>query len=212
MALDRERLGGDVALHGRVFVGTERLRIKDVRLQLGFVDAEVGLQPMEITGHAFFGDEQRQLLQVLEFIDVPGCAISTCGSFWKVAAMAMVELSCAITSRLCSELALLQRIGAYEEGDLAHGEQNAVVHVRPAGDDGYVQPLLIVNAVGECLVEAPVLGLRHTIGAKADVIEHLRLRGPQRGGKTEKNRGNSRLLRTLSSPGQSRQGGVQPWR
>ncbi len=39
----------------------------------------------------------------------PGRAISTCGSFWKLAATATVGMSCATASKDCSELALMKK-------------------------------------------------------------------------------------------------------
>ena len=36
-----------------------------------------------------------------------GCAISTCGSFWKMAAMVTVGSFCATASNACSEFALM---------------------------------------------------------------------------------------------------------
>ncbi len=38
-----------------------------------------------------------------------GRAISTCGSFWKLAATAMVGMLCATASKVCSELALMKK-------------------------------------------------------------------------------------------------------
>ena len=38
-----------------------------------------------------------------------GCAISTCGSFWKLAATATVGMFCATASKDCSELALMKK-------------------------------------------------------------------------------------------------------
>ena len=67
----------------------------------------------------------------------------------------------------------LQRIGAHEEVELADRQQDAVVHVRPALHDGDVEPVLLVGAVGERLVEAAVLGLRHPVGAEAHLVERL---------------------------------------
>ena len=38
-----------------------------------------------------------------------GRAISTCGSFWKLAATTMVGILCATASKVCSELALMKK-------------------------------------------------------------------------------------------------------
>ena len=67
----------------------------------------------------------------------------------------------------------LQRIGAHEEIDLADRQQDAVVHIRPAGHDGDVEAVFPVGAVGDRLIEAAMLGLRHPIGAERHLVERL---------------------------------------
>ena len=79
----------------------------------------------------------------------------------------------------------LQRVGAHEKVEFADGEQNAVVHVRPARHDGHVQPVFLVSAVGERLVEAAMFGLGHPIGAETDLVERLRLQRRQSGGQSQ---------------------------
>ena len=71
----------------------------------------------------------------------------------------------------------LQRVGAHVEFDPAGDQLQAVVHVRPARQDGDVEAVLPVGAVGHRLVEAAVLGLRHPVGGESDLVELLRLRG-----------------------------------
>ena len=39
----------------------------------------------------------------------PGCAISTCGSFWKLAATTTVGMLCSTASKDCSVLALMKK-------------------------------------------------------------------------------------------------------
>src|SRR5262249_18935203 len=68
MLLDRIWFRGDVTLHRRVLVGQERLRVERVGLHLGFAESELGLHPLEIGSDALLGDEQGQLLKVLEFL------------------------------------------------------------------------------------------------------------------------------------------------
>ena len=68
----------------------------------------------------------------------------------------------------------LQRVGAHEEVELADRQQDAVVDVRPARHDGDVEPVFLVGAVGERLVEAAMLGLRDPVGAERDLVERLR--------------------------------------
>ena len=96
-----------------------------------------------------------------------GCAISTCGSFWNIAATASVGMFCSTASKLCSVF------GAHEEVELADRQQDAVVHVRPARHDGDVEAVALVGAVGERLVEAAMLGLRHPVGAERHLVERL---------------------------------------
>ena len=79
----------------------------------------------------------------------------------------------------------LQRVGAHEEVELADRQQDAVVHVRPARHDGHVEAVFAVGAVGERLVEAAMLGLRHPIGAEADLVELLGLGRRETGGQSQ---------------------------
>ena len=99
-----------------------------------------------------------------------GCAISTCGSFWNMAATASGR------DVLLDRIEALQRVGAHEEVELADRQQDAVVHVRPARHDGDVEPVFAIGAVDQRLIEAAVLGLRHPVGAERDLVEGL-LRG-----------------------------------
>ena len=88
-----------------------------------------------------------------------------------MAATGTIGTFCATASKLCSVLALMKK------SILPTGEQDAVVHVRAARHDGHVEPVLAVGAVGERLVEAAVLALRHPIGAERDFVELLGVRG-----------------------------------
>ena len=72
---------------------------------------------------------------------------------------------------LLDRVEALQRVGAQIEVDLVDQQQHAVVGVRTAGHDGDVEAVFPVGAVGERLVEAAVLGLRHPIGAERDFVE-----------------------------------------
>ena len=67
----------------------------------------------------------------------------------------------------------LQIVGGQEEVDLADRKENAVVHAGAALADGDVEPVFAVGAVGQRLVEAAVLGLRHPVGAEGDLVERL---------------------------------------
>ena len=68
----------------------------------------------------------------------------------------------------------LQRIGAQIEIDLADRQQHAVVGVRAALQDGHVEAVFAIGAVGERLIKAAVLGFGHPIGAERDFVERLR--------------------------------------
>ena len=68
----------------------------------------------------------------------------------------------------------LQRVGAEEEIDLADRQQDLIVRARAARHDGDVEAVFPVGAVGQRLVEAAVLALRHPIGAERDLVERLR--------------------------------------
>ena len=97
----------------------------------------------------------------------PGCAISTCGSFWKIAATGTIGTFCSTASKLCSVFALMKK------SILPTVKQDAVVHVRTALHDRHVEPVLAIGAVGERLIEAAVLALRDPVGAEGDLVERL---------------------------------------
>ena len=172
LLLDRERLRGDVALHGAALVGEERLRVEGVGLHALLIEAEVGLEPLEIGRETFAPDEQRQLLEILELLDT---LIRMCKEHQRI----LLEHGGDRNDRhvLLHRVETLQRVGAHEEVDLADGEQDAVVHVRTARHDGHVEAMLAVGAVGERLVEAAVLALRHPVGAERDFVELLGVGG-----------------------------------
>ena len=88
--------------------------------------------------------------------------------------------NCDSRNILCNRIEGLQRIGAHKEIEFADGQQNAVVHVRPAGDDGHIEAVLLVRAVRERLVKTAVLSFRDPVGAKTDLVQLLGLRRPQR--------------------------------
>jgi len=178
LVLDGVRFGADIALHGRVLVGEKWLRIESVRLDLGFIEAEIGFEPQEVARHTLLGDKQSELLQVLELLHV-GISDQDLRFFLK--ARRHHDGRDIVFDRIEA----LQRIGAHEEVDLADRQQNAVIHVRPARHDGHVEPVSFVGAVGERLVETAMFGLRHPIGTEADLVERLRLGRHQTGGKTQ---------------------------
>src|ERR1700761_5091697 len=63
---DRERLGGDIALHRALLVGDERLRIEGIGFNLVLAELVFGLQPLEVARNPLLGNEQRQRLQIFE--------------------------------------------------------------------------------------------------------------------------------------------------
>ena len=169
--LDRVGLGRHIALHCAPLVGQERLRVEGVGLHLLLAEAEVVHHPLEVRSQALLGNEQRQLLQVLEFLDA-------------LVGMRQQHLRILLEDRgddqgrdvLRDRVERLQRVGAHVEFDPAGDQLQAVVHVRPARQDGDVEAVLLVGAVGHRLIEAAVLGLRHPVGGKSDLVELLGLR------------------------------------
>jgi hypothetical protein len=80
----------------------------------------------------------------------------------------------------------LQRVRGHEEIDLAGGQEDAVVGVGTAGNDGDVEAVFLVGAVGDRLEEAAMLGLRDPVGSERDLVEGLRARRDQRRNKRQK--------------------------
>ena len=70
-----------------------------------------------------------------------------------------------------------------KKSSLPTGSRMRLFTFGPPGTMVTSSPYLRVGAVGERLIEAAVLGLRHPIGAEADLVERLRLRRPETGGK-----------------------------
>ena len=70
----------------------------------------------------------------------------------------------------------LQAIRTHEEVDLRREQQHPVVHLRAARHDGDVEAVFSIRAVGDCLIEAAVFGLRDPVGAERDLVELLRFR------------------------------------
>ena len=108
--LDRERLRRHIALHRALLVDQERRGIERVGLHLVRREAELGLHPFEVALQPFGGDEQRQLLQVLELLRPgPDARAAPAGPSGTSAATATVGMFCATASKLCSELALMKK-------------------------------------------------------------------------------------------------------
>ena len=80
----------------------------------------------------------------------------------------------------------LQRVRAHEEVELAGGQEDAVVGVGAAGNDGDVEAIFRVGAVGDRLEEAAMFGLRDPVGSKRHLVEGLRARRDQRRDKRQK--------------------------
>ncbi len=169
--LDRVGLGGDIALHGAAFVREKRLRIGGVRLHLVFTEPEVRLKPLEVAGDAFLGDEQGELLEVLEGLDA---LVRMRHQHLRV----LLEHRSDGQSRdvLLDGIEAEQRVGAHEEVELADRQQDAVVHVGTARNDRHIEAIFAIGAVDRRLVEAAVLAFRNPVGAEGNLVERLRLR------------------------------------
>ena len=92
----------------------------------------------------------------------PGWAISTDGSFWKIAATATIGMF----SR--TKLSGTNEFEARLKSSTPGREQLRVVDLRPALPQRHVEAVPLVDAGGDRLVEAAVLGLGLPIGAEAD--------------------------------------------
>jgi len=126
---------------------------------------------LEIGGHPLFRDEQRQLLQILEFLDaLIGVRDEDLRLFWNIAATASVGILFSTASKPCSVLALMKK------SMRPAGSRTRLFTFGPPGRDGDVESVFAVGAVGERLIEAAMLGLRHPIGAERHLVESLRVR------------------------------------
>ena len=93
----------------------------------------------------------------------------TVGFFWNVAAIAVSGTPCSTAE------SDLQRV-AHHDVELAGGEQLQAVDLRAAHPDRHVEAVLLVDALGQRLVEAAVLGLREPVGGEHDAVGRLRVR------------------------------------
>ena len=78
----------------------------------------------------------------------------------------------------------LQQIAGHVELRLAGQHQRTVRRLRSALHDGDLQPVFLIGAVGDRLVEAAMLGLRQPVRAEADFVERQRLPGAQKRDRT----------------------------
>src|SRR5713226_1077077 len=67
----------------------------------------------------------------------------------------------------------LQRVRTQVKIDLSYWQEDAIIHLRAARDDGGVEPVSAVRAVGQSLVESAVFGLRDPVGGKRQLVERL---------------------------------------
>ena len=98
----------------------------------------------------------------------PGWAISTDGSFWKIAATATIGMFS------LHEIERNEGVGREVEVEPAGGEQLRVVDLRSALPQRHVEPVLLVDAGGDRLVVAAMLGLGLPIGAEGDCFRGCR--------------------------------------
>ena len=137
LALDRKGLGRHVALHRGVLVGKERLRIERVGLHFRFVEAEVGLEPLEIGRHALFRHEQRPCLQIFELRDA-GMRDEHLRIFLEACGHRDGR------NVLRNGIERLQRIGAHEEIEFPDREQDRLFTFGPPGTMVTSRPYLFM--------------------------------------------------------------------
>ena len=68
----------------------------------------------------------------------------------------------------------LQRVGAQKKSILPTSSSMRLLAFGPPWDDGDIEAVFAVGAVGERLIEAAMLGFRHPVGAEGDFVERLR--------------------------------------
>jgi len=149
---------------GTAASGEEGLRVEGVGLDLLLLETEIGLEPLEVGGHPFLGDEQRQLSQVFQLLGH--------------ARMRDQNLRILLEDGrdrhhrhvVCDRIERHQRVRAHEEIKLAGNQQHAIVVVWAARHDGDVQPVTLVGAVGQGLEKSAVLSLGDPVGSERDLI------------------------------------------
>ena len=94
----------------------------------------------------------------------PGCDITICGSFWKSAATTTIPQ--VLVDRVEGE----QQVAAHVEIELAGGEHEAIVGLRPARHNGHVETVFGVCSIDQGLIIAAVLGLGEPVGAEGDLV------------------------------------------
>src|SRR5215475_12241523 len=67
----------------------------------------------------------------------------------------------------------LQRVRAQVKIDLSHRQQDAIVDLGTAWNDGDIEPVSAVGAVRQRLIESAVFGLRDPVGSKRHLVERL---------------------------------------
>ena len=102
----------------------------------------------------------------------PGWAISTDGSFWKIAATATIGMFS------LHEIQRDEGVRREVEVEPAGGEQLRVIDLRSALPQRHLEPVLPVNPGGDRLVVAAVLGLGLPIRAEADRFRGRRAATP----------------------------------
>ena len=114
----------------------------------------------------------------------PGWAISTCGSFWKIAATSITGMSCSTAEKEPS------RLPCHVELDLVRQEERLVGGLRAALHDGHLQAVLLVGPVGDRLIEAAMLAFGQPVRAEGDLVERHRRPGKRQrrsaGGKADR--------------------------
>ena len=75
----------------------------------------------------------------------------------------------------------LDQVAAHEEVEAAGGEQEPIVHLRPAWNDRHVQAVAGIGAVGDGLVEAAMFRLRDPVCAERHFLQRLAKADARRG-------------------------------
>jgi hypothetical protein len=165
-------------------------RVEGIGLGLLLPEAELGPHPLIIGGETLLRDEDVVgFLQILEFVEA-------------LARMSEQNLRLLLERRgddegrdvLLHGREGLHHVAAHVEVDAAHGEQHAVVGLRPARHDLDLEAAAAIGAVGQSLIIAAVLGLGDPVRAEPDLGRRGRLGARRSRQGTERHGCRERLL------------------
>ena len=178
---DRIDLGGDEALLDRLRIGEERLHVEVVGPELRVGEAELLAQIRPEGRAAAVGDQQRPALHLLEAVE------ARAGVGDHHLRILLEDRGDGEERRLHADVGELLEAVRHDHVDAARQQHLADVEAGPAGPELELDAARLVEAGGDRLVVAAMLGLRAPVGVERQPLEGLRAgrarqRHQQRGG------------------------------